>query len=116
MTVAATTQPRARAVRMVEIVDALSHDAGQQFTIDDLVHRFKGAPKRIEKLCNKAVDNCNLRTGRNVAGHRVYWGITAAERERVERFGNPTGDLVGYEAYVRSHWLVAECVSWERRA
>lgn len=110
------TQPKARAVRMVEIVDALTTAAGQQFTIDDLVHRFGSSPKRIEKLCDKAVNNVHLRTGRNVAGHRVYWGITAAERERVERFGNPTGDLVGYEAYLYSHWHLAECVSWERRA
>jgi len=105
---------KARAVRMVEIVDALISDSGQQFTIDDLIERFGSSPKRVEKLCNQAVNNGHFRVGRNIAGHRVYWATTAAERERDRH--KPTGDLVGYEAYLRSHWHLAECVSWERRA
>ncbi len=103
-----------RAVRMVELVHEMNLYAGEQFTIDDLVHLFKSTPKRIEKMCNKAVDNFQLRTGRNTAGHRVYWAMTATERDRSHRFGIPDGELSGYTAYLHSHWRVAEGAPWGR--
>lgn len=101
-----------RAVRMVQLVHELNLYAGEQFTIDDLVHIFKTTAKRIEKLCTKAVDNFQLRTGRNTAGHRVYWAMSASEREMVRR--TPTGDMIGYTEYLHSHWRVAEGAPWGR--
>jgi len=101
-----------RAVRMVQLVHELNLYAGEQFTIDDLVHTFKSTAKRLEKLCTKAVDNFQLRTGRNTAGHRVYWAMSESEREMVRR--TPTGDMVGYTEYLHSHWRVAEGAPWGR--
>lgn len=99
-----------RAVRMVQLVHDLTLRAGEQFTIDDLVHLFKSTPARLERLCNKAVDNFQLRTGRNTAGHRVYWAMTPAERDRSHRYGIPDGDLTGYTDYLYSKWRLCEGV------
>lgn len=109
-----TSTEKPRAVRMVEIVHELTLHAGEQFTIDDLVHLFKSTAKRIEKMCIKAVDNFQLRSGRNTAGHRVYWAMTLAERDRSHRFGIPDGDLTGYTEYLFSKWRLCEGVPWSR--
>lgn len=109
---AETEKPRA--VRMVELVHELTLHAGEQFTVDDLVHLFKTTAKRVEKLCAKAVDTFQLRTGRNTAGHRVYWAMTAAERDRSHRYGIPDGDLTGYTEYLFSKWRLCEGAPWSR--
>ena len=105
-----------RAVKMLEVVDALMALPGEQFTIDDLIHRFGSTEKKITKLAEKAANGALIRKGRNTAGHVVYWALTAAERDRYERFSAPTGELKGeYTEYLYSHGKTALAGGWQRR-
>ncbi|AZG14955.1 MULTISPECIES: hypothetical protein [Cupriavidus] len=105
---------RARTVRQIEIVDALVSHAGQQFTLADLVARFGSTPEKLAKIANRASESALLRKGRDVAGDVVYWAPTISEQE-VER-NRHKGDMRGYEAYVFSHWRIAEEAPFARYA
>lgn len=106
---------KARPVKMLEVVDALMARAGEQFTLDDLLHRFGSTAKKVGNLAEKAANSALLRKGRNVAGHVVYWAPTAAEQSLARREAAHTGRMRGYEDYLHSHWRLAESVQWERR-
>ncbi|SOY56830.1 hypothetical protein [Cupriavidus taiwanensis] len=106
---------KARPVKMLEVVDALMARAGEQFTVDDLLHRFGSTAKKLGNLVDKAANSALLRKGRNVAGHVVYWAPTVAEQELARLTAAYTGTMRGYEDYLHSHWRLAESVQWERR-
>lgn len=106
---------KARPVKMLEVVDALMARAGEQFTVDDLLHRFGSTEKKLGNLADKAANSALLRKGRNVAGHVVYWAPTTSEQELVRHQIAGSGHIKGYEAYLHSHWRLAESVQWERR-
>lgn len=106
---------KARPVKMLEVVDALMARAGEQFTVDDLLHRFGSTAKKMGNLVDKAANSALLRKGRNVAGHVVYWAPTTTEQEIARRHTAGAGDIKGYEAYLHSHRRLAESVQWERR-
>lgn len=104
---------KARPVKLIEVVDALMARAGEQFTVDTLLQRFGSTTKKLSTLLDKAVNGAFLRKGRDIAGDVVYWAPTISERE-VER-NRHKSDMKGYEAYLHSHWRLAESVQWERR-
>jgi hypothetical protein len=105
---------RARTVRQIEIVDALVSNAGEQFTLDALVARFGSTPEKLGKIANRAAESALLRKGRDIAGEIVYWAPTISERE-VER-NRHKGGIKGYEAYLFSHWRIAEEAPFARYA
>ena len=105
---------RARAVRQIEIVDALIASAGQQFTLDEMVVRFGSTADKLAKIANRAAESALIRKGRDIAGAVVYWAPTLSERE-VERTRHK-GDIRGYEAYLYSHWHRAEGAPFARYA
>jgi hypothetical protein len=100
---------------MIEIVDALTSAPGMQFTVDDLLMRFGSTPRNIIKMAERAAEGALIRKGRDVAGGAVYWAQTSEERDRYRRFGADSGDLIHYDAYLHSHWDLAEAVQWVRR-
>lgn len=105
---------RARAVRQIEIVDALISSAGEQFTLAQLVARFGSTTDKLSKIANRATESALIRKGRDVAGEIVYWAPTLSEKE-VER-NRHRGDIRGYEAYLYSHWRRAEGAPFARYA
>lgn len=105
---------RARTVRQIEIVDALLAQAGEQFTLPQLVSRFGSTTDKLAKVINRAAESALIRKGRDIAGEIVYWAPTVSERE-VER-NRHKGDIRGYEAYVFSHWRIAEEAPFARYA
>lgn len=105
---------RARAVRQIEIVDALVSHAGQQFTLAALVERFGSTPEKLGKIANRAAESALLRKGRDIAGEIVYWAPTISERE-VER-NRHKGGIKGYETYLFSQWRIAEEAPFARYA
>ncbi|MEN7527002.1 hypothetical protein [Cupriavidus sp. DL-D2] len=105
---------RARAVRQIEIVDALIASAGEQFTLAQLVGRFGSTADKLTKIANRAAESALIRKGRDIAGEIVYWAPTVSEKE-VER-NRHKGDIRGYEAYLFSHWHRAEGAPFARYA
>lgn len=105
---------RARAVRQIEIVDALVSSAGEQFTLTQLVERFGSTGDKLAKIANRAAESALIRKGRDIAGEIVYWAPTLSERE-VER-NRHKGDMRGYEEYLFSHWRRAEGAPFARYA
>ena len=116
MTLRNISTEKSRPVKMLEVVDALMTTPGEQFTVDDLLHRFGSTTKKITKLADRAAEGALIRKGRSTIGHVVYWAQTAAERERAAKYAAPTGYLTGeYTRYLHSHWHTALSGGWGRR-